>query len=480
MASRTTLTAKNLESLGAPRLAELLIDIASGDAALKRRLRLELASENPAELSKEIRKRLPSIARARSYIDWSKVRALAADLEVQREAIVGKVGKADPSEALDLLWTFMALAEPVHGRCDDSNGSVSAVFYQACADIGRFAAASRPDPIALADRVHEALVANHYGQFDHLIEVVAPALGDAGLNHLKRRMLALAAKPVAKPAAKDRVKIGWSTSGPIYADEIEESSRRNTTRMALMRIAEAQGDVDAFIGQYDAKTRRVPRIAADIAHRLLEAGRPDEALATLDSAERVKHRDGIWSDFVWEDARIAVLEALGRGEEAQKMRWNCFERSLSAVHLRDYLRKLPDFEDFEAEQRALDHAGRFPSRLSALWFLVEWPSLDRAAKLVTAHVGDMDGNHYEILTPAAEALSAKYPLAATLLLRAMIDFTLVNARSSRYGHAARHLKECSSLASSIGDHGTFETHDAYVARLKQSHGRKHGFWSLLA
>jgi hypothetical protein len=61
----------------------------------------------------------------------------------------------------------------------------------------------------------------------------------------------------------------------------------------------------------------------------------------------------------------------------------------------------------------------------------------------------------------------------------MIDFALTKGRSSRYRHAARHLMECASLAGSIPDYGAFETHDAYVARLKAEHGRKSGFWSLI-
>ena len=44
MTTKTTLNAKSLEALGAARLAELLIDISSGNAAFKRRLRLALAS----------------------------------------------------------------------------------------------------------------------------------------------------------------------------------------------------------------------------------------------------------------------------------------------------------------------------------------------------------------------------------------------------------------------------------------------------
>ena len=59
MASKKTLNAKNVEALGAQRLAELLIEISNGDAAAKRRLRLELAgAESSAEVAKEVRKRL--------------------------------------------------------------------------------------------------------------------------------------------------------------------------------------------------------------------------------------------------------------------------------------------------------------------------------------------------------------------------------------------------------------------------------------
>lgn len=43
MAPKNTPNAQNLEALGAKRLAELLIEISSGDAAAKRRLRLALA-----------------------------------------------------------------------------------------------------------------------------------------------------------------------------------------------------------------------------------------------------------------------------------------------------------------------------------------------------------------------------------------------------------------------------------------------------
>lgn len=478
MASKKTLNAQNLEALGAKRLAELLIEISTGDAAAKRRLRLELAGlQSPGDVAKEIRKRLAAIARSRAFVEWQNRRGLINDLEVQRRAIIDHVARADPVEALDLMWQFMGLADSVFERCDDSNGTIIGIFHSACGDLAEIATAAKVDPKRLADQVFEALTGNGYGQYDDLISLLTPALRNEGLEHLKRRMLALSQKPVERPPANERQVIGWATSGPIYADQIAERSRASTARMALQEIADAQGDVDGFIGQYDEPTRKVPGIAAEIAQRLLAAGRVEEAWQTLEATE---HRRSGWLEFEWEDARIAVLEALGRGDEAQAARWSCFERFLSTSHLREYLKRLPDFHDDEARERALVHAHGYPSALEALSFLVSWPALDRAAMLVFERTPELDGNHYEILSPAADALAGKHPLAATVLLRAMIDFSLTQNRSSRYRHAARHLMECASLAASIEDFGTFETHAAYTARLRAEHGRKSSFWALVS
>ena len=69
MPSEKTLNAKNLAALGAGRLAELLLEVTASDAAAKRRLRLELASRSGGDVAGEIRKRLLSIARSRSFLD---------------------------------------------------------------------------------------------------------------------------------------------------------------------------------------------------------------------------------------------------------------------------------------------------------------------------------------------------------------------------------------------------------------------------
>lgn len=476
MASKA-LNSKNLAALGAEKLAELLIEISAGNDAAKRRLRLELAgTDGTDEVAREVRKRIATIARSRSFVDWHKRRPFAEDLATQSKAIGDLVAKSDPTEALDLMWRFMDLADGVFERCDDSDGRLGRVFGEARERLAAIAQLARPDPVRLADEAFRGLTNNRYGQYDGLIGLLAPTLGSAGLEHLKQRFAALSRESVEKPAPAKRKVIGWGMGGPLYADEVEESLRKSTVRLALQEIADAQGDVDAFMVQFDERARAVPRVAAEIANRLLAAGRPEEALKTLDAAEIGRGRSPAPE---WEDARIAALDALGRGDEAQAARWACFEKLLSPEHLRAYLKRLPDFDDMEAEEKALDRVEAAEPLADALAFLVVWPALDRASRMVIRRSGELDGDRYEVLSPAADALADRHPLAATLALRAMIDDSLARNRSSRFRHAARHFQQCESLAGSIPGFTPFETHEAFAARLRRDHGLKRSFWSLI-
>lgn len=292
MASKTALNARNLEALGAARLAELLMELSTGDGAAQRRLRLELAgAQGAGEVAREVRRRLGQVARARSFVDWHRRRGLVEDLETQRRAIVEKVAPEDPAEALDLLWRFLALAGPVHERCDDGDGLVGDLFRDALADLGDVAAAAPADPEGLADQAFDALQDNGYAQYDGLVAVLAPALGERGLAQLERRLKAWAALPAEGTAADGEAAEG---SGSV-ADGMSERilrERRSAARLALMDIADARGDADGFVAQLDGKTRRAPAVAAAIAERLLAAGRAEEALAALDAAETSRRPSG--------------------------------------------------------------------------------------------------------------------------------------------------------------------------------------------
>ncbi|MGO8076711.1 DUF6880 family protein [Rhizobium leguminosarum] len=475
MAAKTTLNAKNLEPLGAQRLAELLIEVSMGSAAHKRRLRMELAGNHgSAEVAREVRKRLASIARARTVINWRKVKALKSDLETQRKTIAETVAADDPPEAFELIWQFLALANPIFERSSDSSSSLIQSFHQACEDAAAIAVSAKIDSNVLADKVFKAVQDDGYGQYDNLIAAMAPALGKDGLDCLKTLFVEWSKEPKDKPANDKREIIGWGSAGLLYEDEIYGTQRDLTVRIALQEIADAQGEVDDYIAQQPEKTRKMPMIAADIANRLVSAGRAKEALEVLNEVDATGQ-----AGMPWQLARVETLEALGRREEAQTYRWTCFEQSLHDQHLRAFLKRLPDFDDLEAEEKAFAYAQAFPEVHQALTFFLNWQAPAEAAKLVMRRKAELDGNLYELMPPAAEALAEKHPLAATILLRSMIDFALDSGRSSRYKHAARHLADCASLAPHINDFGDTRPHDIYVAELKRRHGKRHGFWSLV-
>ena len=233
---------------------------------------------------------------------------------MQRQAIMKHVAPSNPADALDLLWQFIGLAGPVLDRCDDDGGTLMSEFHAACGDLGVVATRMSPDPEVLAEQTFRALAGDYHGQFDGLVGVLAPALGPVGLDRLKTRVEELSRAPVPVPRQEDRKVVGWSGSGPFYADQIAQSHRDRTVEWALAAIADAQGDVDAFIALQDVAARRMPRVAAEIGERLLRAGPPEEALAGLDAIDRPGHG---WLPGEWQEARFRSLEALGRSEEAQ-------------------------------------------------------------------------------------------------------------------------------------------------------------------
>ena len=265
----------------------------------------------------------------------------------------------------------------------------------------------------------------------------------------------------------------------LPADSVRRH-RQITRSIILADVADAQGDVDAYMARYSAEQLTYGTIAPDVARRLLDAGRIDEA---FDIVNRARAADAGTSfrmfqgelDEVYEEC----LEKLGKLDQLKTHLWDRFEQFLSARSLRKYLKLLPDFDDIEAEEKALDIAESHSHLGAAISFLVGWPSHDRAARIVTARADQLDGNAYHLLSTAADALEANHPLAATLMRRAMIEDSLDGAKATRYRHAARHLAECRSSHPAIDDYAGFPTHEQFVSALKQRHGRKYGFWQLV-
>jgi Family of unknown function (DUF6880) len=280
--------------------------------------------------------------------------------------------------------------------------------------------------------------------------------------------------------------------GPFAEGDQDWSKRAHARRLIELRqrVADARGDVDAFIALEAAAPGGIPD-AADIAERLTGAGRHREALDWLRRPARPTLKRLTMADLQAGLAprdpaaerrgrlEIRVLEALGVRAEARALRWKLFEETLDAGALRDHLAHLPDFEDVDALDAAFALALASPLIYAALRFLVDWPRLDLAERLVAERRAEWDGRRYEILAPAAQALESAHPLAATILYRALIDSILGRGQSLAYPHAARYYAELEALAPREDQNWPIDPAQTYRAELRRRHGRKQGFWSLI-
>jgi hypothetical protein len=470
--SKKTLNEANLVALGADRLAHLLIEVSTGSAEIKRRLRLELSHNlGPEELARDVRKRLTSIRRSKSFVGWRKRKSLIKDLATQVEMITDKIAIEAPTDAFELLWQFVEMAPSIYARVDDSRGEVGDVFHGALVHFNDIAPRAMLNPTDLAARIWDVLRDNAQDEFDGIILILAPALGDEGLEHLK--LLVLAHQDTAEEASDEHAALQFlrdlrSTGGSFAADQ-----KAYLIRTCLQDIATAQGDMDAYIAQYSDDNLRHPRIAAEVAQLLLDAARPQEALDVLIEVDL----DGEGSEPDWDSAYIACLLALDRIEDAQTHRWSCFCATLDTQVLRDHLKLLPDFDDIEVEDAAKAHALHFEDLTTALQFFLDWPDLALAAQMIESRAAEIDGNLEHVLTPAAEALRNRHPLAAVLLWRMIIDYTLWEGRSKHYAQSIDHLMDCAAADNEIEDYGRFQSHQIYLDGLRQRHQHKASFWA---
>lgn len=448
------MTLEAIEALGPARLARLVLAQAERDAVFARAVRMELTAKNDSgALAHEIDKRLKTIRRSRGFVEWDKVGPLARELDQLRETILGPLAETSLSEAIGSMKLLLSLAEPVFERSDDSSGSLGAVFRQGGEDLGRlWAQADAPNVEQLAGAILMLIEGDGYGVFDELPDAASPALGQEGRAALRRMLL----ERQAEKTGPERRQFDYKVGG------------------LLPKLADLDGDVNAYIATVDPE-RRNPLLNAQVAARLIAHGRADEALDWIDAPVERSHNERELADL-----KLRAFETLGRRDDAQAQRKAIFDRWLEGQALRDWLKALPDFEDFDAERQALEQAMTYDRATSALAFLVAWPDLKRAGRLVRERLEELEARAYDVLRPSAEALAQADPGGATLLYRRLVSGVLDRASSKYYPYAARDFAAATALADRIAGDASIMPHDDWLADLRKAHGRKIGFWNQVA
>jgi thioesterase domain-containing protein len=307
------------------------------------------------------------------------------------------------------------------------------------------------DPVSLATDILSLLEADDYGVMDRLPEAASAALGTEGRAAMRQLILKRREGLPGDQRRRYDYKANW----------------------LLPKLADLDDDVDAYIATVDP-ARSNALLNEQVAKRLIAHDRAEEALGWIDAPT-----ERSYNEHKMMDLRLEALKSLGRKEEVQAQRWHIFERWLDQGVLRTWLKDLPAFEDFEAEQSALDFAVGHTDAVLALDFLVTWPDQKRAAKLVRQRLDQLTERRYDVLRPAAAALEADYPGASTLLYRRLVAEVVDRGASKYYPYAARDYHSAAALAEAITSDSTVPAHADWGQELRRRHGRKIGFWSLV-
>ncbi len=457
----TSVSAANLERLGASRLAVLLTEHARRDKVLRETLTRALAAAAGEDvLADYIDRRIAMLARGEE-VSRDVARSLAAEVNALRGDVTEVITPKDATAATGLLYRMAEAGPDIARRAPPPREEM--ISWQEAVLEDLVALWSKVPPARLQDVVELAVsgCTRDDGNAPAVAAILASVLGETGLRQVRTRLNAeLQALPADPRGGR------WGTAG---RNAYRSGMRAMLLRRRLGEIADLLGDVDGYIALEKAQPRPQVNVRA-IVERLLKAGRAEEALRWLDDG---RYHNRLIPTL---DQRLEALEALGRQDEAQMLRWQQFERNLERDMLREYLRRLPDFTDFEAERRAMEHVLTHKSATDALLFLIAWPDWDAAARLVRERHGEFGATPPDTLLTAAEALRERHPSEAVGLARLAALSVLRRGLAALFERTARVLADCATQEPPAWLGSEPETHEAFVDRLRQDHSRHYPFW----
>ena len=430
------------------KLVDILLSLHENNHDVGKQLDIIFAGldDDPKKIVSMIKKEITSLKRSSKFVDYYESDSLADRLNNLRLRIVNDFNAKSPKIAFEMMLDFLDMHKNTLERVDDSNGTVSGVFFTACDDLGSLARqVNLPNNQELVEIIFTRFINNDYSIYDSIIHSFKDVLKDQDFDLLKEKL---------KNAENDKNAL--------------------TIKHGLKSIADCQNDVDEYIAACAFEDGICAHDHLDIAKRLIKHWRPKEALKWLDNMETpINHS---WQKDK-KDLKIQALELDGNYEQAQKERLLWFSETLSPKLYGEILKAAkPDFkETFQSD--AVKKAFQFPEPHGAMSFLVQIQEFEEVAKFVHARFNELNGRQYYTLRPAADLLQNTDPIAATLLYRKMIEPVLDETKSKYYNYAAKDLVTCGVLNSKIANWGTLQNHGEYLKVIETKHKRKISFWS---
>uniref|UniRef100_UPI003BEF0376 DUF6880 family protein n=1 Tax=Burkholderia arboris TaxID=488730 RepID=UPI003BEF0376 len=184
------LVPERLITLGAGRLADILVECAETNPSLRRRLRAELSAHAATDVIVPIRQWIKDLRDDASFLNARAYRATAHEFEALREAIATQVARVAPLHAPELLWLWFTLAGAIADRTTEECWEIHRSCEQACIDVVRLSVEAGIEPAVLIIQMADAIEVEHADEYGALPRAVV-ALGSSAPAYLAQFKAAL-------------------------------------------------------------------------------------------------------------------------------------------------------------------------------------------------------------------------------------------------------------------------------------------------
>lgn len=446
-----------LKAKGIDALVEMILGLAEQDTALFHKLDMAVATTHGDDKAVEprLRRAIDDATRIRGYVGYREARGWAAGVDEALEAVADLVPAGRARIALTLANRAIDRIQQAFESIDDSDGHWGALLHHAGEVHLAAASAARPDPVTLARELFKRETESDSDAFSGAAQLYADVLGEAGLAEYRRLALAAWDKLPVRTGAKRE----FESSGDYY-------------RLAgiLDFFAERDGDVDARIA-LRAKDLVSPWSYLQLAEFCLSCGRTDEALRRAE--------EGLW---MFEDDRlderlllfvVRLLSKAGRKADAEQHLWRAFER-VPSLELFKQLRKLGgvaarDRALASLEARLGKKAQPLGSAAADLFVhvLMREKMFDAAWAAVRSH-----GVFPTLKESLARKSETTHTAEALATYAERVEQHAAVGGNTGYAEAAKLITRMATLRDAVAQ-------AAYVATVRERHGRKRNFMKLL-
>ena len=387
------------------------------------------------------------------FIAWNQENAFVEDLEGTEREIAAMVAN-DPQRASSLYETFIAACFLKADQIDSEWEFGRFIAELACGWI-RARQAAEASAESTARTLLLWMDRDDYGFFNDLGSDAAKVLDGPGLAAFEKEVRGRFEEDCRKQ--KDQ-----SGGDP-----------RNRWAQILRSIYVQKHSVDEYLAVAE-RTGLSPADCATVAS-MFEAGRKlGDALRWIERgiALEAQHPFGSNAECNLAGKLRALLQKLGRGQEALESAWAEFEERPGAFAYDELMGYVPKRDRSGWHEKAMKAAER-GDLTSLIDLLVKVKEAGRLAdRLEGASDRELEELSHYTTEPAAKALARSHPAVAAKVFRALCMRTLKAAKSKYYDAALAHLKEARKCYLAAGFEHKWE---GLALEIRRDHFRKSSF-----